>query len=156
MKPLIGLSLIVFIFCSACAKPAQPDPLALVGAKHFGAKQTFFVFSVPSFGEQDDATFIKRSKTYGAAPVAKQLAALLAKGETTELRVVVGGDSSKKTTQVLLDAVDINKERSLGGLVLLFIGQHEDAKRVKPVLNEKLATFYFLPNAALPSQQSSS
>ncbi len=133
---IIALFALNLIGCSASV---PPDPLFEVGAKQF-PNDKYIVFSVPAENPEEAESFIRDSTLYGGSPTAARLAELLILGETNEIRIVVGGPSSGKTAQVVRDALKLTRGHTLGGLVLLFVGEQRDAALIRKDLEPKLGT----------------
>ena len=130
--------------CVACSPKAGSQLfLAEAGATQFGPQQKYVVFQVPSAGDTDDQEFFRMSQLYGSSDLTNRLARLIAQSESDEVRIVVGGPSSEKTRYVVLDALKRNRGRTLGGLMIVFVGDEVDALAVQQIAHPMLATVYF-------------
>ena len=142
---LSGVVLITVLSATSACSPKAGSQLSLAeaGASQFGPKQKYVVFQVPSAGEGDDQEFFRMSQLYGSSDLGNRLARLMAQSEKSELKIVVGGPSSEKTRFVVLDALRRNRGRTLGGLMIVFVGRKDDALMVQRVAHPMLATVYF-------------
>ncbi|NQZ33715.1 MAG: hypothetical protein HRU06_20805 [Oceanospirillaceae bacterium] len=73
-----------------------------------------------------------------------QLANLMAKGETEEVSVSVGGPYPKKTAVVIEGAYELLKGRNLSRLKFLYIGSYEENEPVRKQLTHLGATYHLL------------
>ncbi len=156
MNRVVSLLVLSFfaVSLSACAPKTPPNPLATAGSKNFPMGDPFFIFPIPSEGDVGDQSYIENSQVYGVSPLASRLAQLLESAESGEFRIVVGGPSSQKSAQVVVDAVKLNSERTLGGLILVFVGEKEDAAVVRGAIEKKLGTFLYSPMPVVPNPES--
>lgn len=136
-----SLVLIVAACLQACASP-QPDPdvqtLATAGSAYFHSD--FSVFMVPSSGTVADETFISASKLE-PSEMSKQLSQLFATSETQEVKIVVGGPNSTKTTAVVVGAATLLEGKSFEHLSVLFVGEASDARLVREAIEGIGGTF---------------
>lgn len=129
---------------SACGpKVGSQLFLAEAGASQFGPQQKYVVFEVPSAGSRDDEEFYRNSRLYGSSDLVQRLSRIMARSEKMQVKIVVGGPSSEKTRHVVLNALRRNKGRTLGGLMIVFVGSPDDAAVVQRAAYPMLATVYF-------------
>ncbi|MBI2211969.1 MAG: hypothetical protein HYU47_15455 [Deltaproteobacteria bacterium] len=138
----IVLSLLIL---AGCAAGISGEALLKESRAVFGEKEQSFLFYVPSSGPIADATFIALSHTTGPSAMAQEIAKLLARGESGELRLAIAGDNSAKTQRVVLDALKLNEGKKLKGLELLLIGSSDIRNSLQEATEKLGGTFYFRP-----------
>ena len=137
---------LVLLFSSmiACSpRVGSQQFLAEAGASHFGPQQQYVIFDVPSAGSEDDEELYRNTILYGGSDIVNRLASLIARSEKTPLKIVVGGPSSEKTRYVVMNALKLNEGRTVGGLMIVFIGKEADAALVANKATAMLATVYY-------------
>jgi hypothetical protein len=135
---------------TGCAvNQTQPDDsdLRLQAASHaFGGRFDYLI--VKSSGEFADRAFIEYSRTTGSSNLAKKLAARLAPAENKSVRIMVTGQNSEKTLQVILNALAAYRGRRLPHLQFLYLGEPGYASRIESVIRELGGSFHFQPFAS--------
>jgi hypothetical protein len=136
LRHLAG-ALVTLLLISACkTTPAIDETLHARGRTAFSG-EAFIMLEVQSHGAERDRAFIEtaRSGTAGPSGLAEQLAALLTAVAESESKspIVIGGGSSAKTKQVVLDGVEL-VTRSLAGQRVLFVGAREDEPEVRAAI----------------------
>ena len=84
----------------------------------------------------------------GVSDLAKKLAARLAPAENKPVRIMVTGQNSEKTLQVILDALAAYRGRRLPHLQFLYLGEPGYAPRIESVIRELGGSFHFQPFAS--------
>ena len=146
----VPLVLMAVALGAGCAvNQTQPDDsdLRLEAASHtFGGRFDYLI--VKSAGEVADRAFIEYSRTTGSSNLAKKLAARLAPAENKSVRIMVTGQNSEKTLQVILNALAAYRGRRLPHLQFLYLGEPGYASRIESVIRELGGSFHFQPFAS--------
>ena len=100
-----------------------------------GENSKVTVISIPSRGAAADATFIAQSKSIGPSLIAKQVASYFASSTNESMDIALVGPNSSKTTQVINDALDLNKSNDLSQLTIVFFGESTDRAPIENKAN---------------------
>lgn len=130
------LASMLLVALSACSARVPLEPLVQVGAERFGSGGEFITFEVPP---EEEAPF-RLTRT---SPAGRRLAQLFAPAQRSVVRIIVGGPSSTSTKEVILEALTLNKGRTLGGLELVFVGDAVDARELAQASKAYLLTLHF-------------
>ena len=145
--PIVVTTVAVGAGCAV--NQAEPDDsdLRLESASHaFGGRFDYLI--VKSAGEVADRAFVEYSRTTGSSDLAKKLVARLAPAEGKPVRIMVTGQNSEKTLQVILDALAAYQGRRLPYLELLYLGEPGYAPRIESAVRELGGSFHFQPFAS--------
>jgi hypothetical protein len=145
--PLISMAVALGAGCAVNKTEPDDSDLRLQAASHaFGGRYDYLI--VKTAGEVADRAFIEYSRTTGTSDLAKKLAARLAPAENEPVRLMVTGQNSEKTLQVILDALAAYRGRRLPHLQFLYLGEPGYAPRIESAILELGGSFHFTPFAS--------
>jgi hypothetical protein len=139
MKLLRSLSFaLTCLLFAGCATTSPKDAqLRAIGVQTFGTDAYLKIEWIPFAGPISDAlSNLGTSDELDAAAAMKP-------GVSQRLDLIVWSESSSKAASTLLRALRYPGLRQLPQLRLLFIGDAQDAERVRPAIEAAGATFYF-------------
>jgi len=142
--PFTMLAVLALAACAATTPPRDDLDLRLQAATAaFGGN--FDYLMVGSAGRLGDTLFVNFTRVTGASKMAQALAQRLAPGASRPVRILVTGADTAKTVQVILDALDLQGERRLPHLELLYLGEPAREDRVRRAVKSHGAHFRFAP-----------
>ena len=128
--------------CASTPPSVTQEDVASKAAALLGNK--YLVFYVPARGLAFDAEFIALSKTVGPSEMATRLARIISEASDTEVKVAVGGPRSAKTSVVIQDAINLNSEKTLNMLHLVFVGDATEAQKTGRIVESVRAQYDFV------------
>jgi len=136
---LVLISLNLF-FAGCATTPPRDTEMHELGKQTFGTDAYLKVVWIPYAGPLSDALSSGLGNTSDELAVADAM--LAAKSQKADL--VVWSDSSSKTASTILRALrNPSLQSGLEQLQLLFVGNAQDADRVRPAVEATGAKFYF-------------
>lgn len=119
------------------------DTIKIFAAQAFKNYDNYELFLVESDGRIADTTTITLSAALGPSDIAAKLAEKMLKGQTQKTAIAVNGRSKSLTAQIIKDACDINKGKSIEFLTLLYLGEASYEPSIRQKVEALNATFLF-------------
>jgi len=129
---LVATTLLALTACAApVAGEALEEKLRQAGASVRGLGSNPEVFPITADSQMAAWTLVGESKESGPLPLARQLNHRMGRAAKRRTMLVVGGPYSSLTHEVVLDALALNGETPLPGLVLVYVGSAESARAAR-------------------------
>ncbi len=146
-KSLKFFAYLFFIILASSCNSSQVNKAVIDDTKsikvEMGDEGEFFYLMVRSQGPINDALVGGLNSTLGPSKLVRQVADIMAKGENQSVRFAITGYSAAKNKDVILKAVEINKDKTLNKLKFMYIGYPEDREEIQNAVEKTGATFFF-------------
>jgi len=136
------LSLLLLVACAGTRAPVDDSDLRLQAAsKAFGGRYDYLI--VTADGLWADQAAVEMSRVIGPNQLSRDLASRLLQAAAHPVRILVSGHNRQKTLQVIRDAFSFTQGQRLTQLEFLFLGNPDDAQKLRPLVEAVGGRFRF-------------
>lgn len=150
IRPIFKLAaacLATAVLATGCAtqikEAEQANPRVEAANAAFGPGFDYFI--VEKGGKLADKMFVTLFKTGAESDLSRKLYARLAPAESKPTRLMVTGENSDKTAQVIIEALSFAPKNGLPNLELLYLGDQKHVQSIEEAVKRVGGQLRFAP-----------